>query len=35
MTPAAPVSVLGAPNFGKIVTLTGSRQQQIALKILF
>jgi hypothetical protein len=35
VTPAAPVSVLGAPSFGKIVTFTGNRQQQIALKILF
>jgi len=35
VTPAAPVSVLGAPGFGRIVTFTGNRQQQIALKILF
>jgi hypothetical protein len=32
VTPAAPISVLGAPGFGRIVTFTGNRQQQIALK---
>ena len=35
VTPAPPISVLGAPGFGRIVTFTGNRQQQIALKILF
>jgi len=35
VTPAGPVSVLGAPGFGRILTFTGNRQQQIALKVLF
>ncbi len=35
VTPAGPVSVLGSPGFGSILTFTGNRQQQVALKILF
>jgi hypothetical protein len=33
--PNQPVAVLGQPNFGQIITYSGGRQQQVALKILF
>jgi hypothetical protein len=33
--PNQPISVLGQPNFGQIITYTGGRQQQVALKVLF
>jgi len=35
VTPAQPVSTLGQADFGKIITFTGNRQSQVALKILF
>jgi hypothetical protein len=35
VTPAQPISVLGQADFGKIITWTGGRQNQAALKILF
>ena len=35
LLPGNPVSVLGNANFGKIVTVNGSRQAQVAMKILF
>jgi hypothetical protein len=35
VTPNAPVSTLGQADFGKIITFSGSRQSQVALKVLF
>jgi hypothetical protein len=35
VTPNQPIAVLGQPNFGQIITYSGSRQQQVALKFLF
>jgi hypothetical protein len=35
VTPAQPISVLGQTDFGKIITWTGGRQNQAALKLLF
>ena len=35
VTPDQPVSTLGQADFGKIITFTGNRQSQVALKILF
>jgi hypothetical protein len=33
--PNAPIAVLGQPNFGQIITFSGSRTMQFALKFLF
>jgi hypothetical protein len=33
--PTGPVAVLGQPNFGQIITFSGSRTMQFALKLLF
>ena len=33
--PNAPIAVLGQPNFGQILTSSGSRTMQFALKVLF
>jgi Carboxypeptidase regulatory-like domain len=35
VVPNQPVSVLGQPGFGSILTVSGNRQQQVALKLLF
>jgi hypothetical protein len=33
--PNAPIAVLGQANFGQIITFSGSRTMQFAIKILF
>jgi hypothetical protein len=33
--PNQPIAVLGQPNFGQVITYSGGRQQQVALRVLF